>query len=813
VTSDRPGGDDDATLPPGPSSPGTPSTPPSTSFTSSNPSTPGGTDPGGTGGLGGSPGQVIGGRFEILALLGTGGMGSVYKALDRELGEPVALKMLRADLVASPARLERLRQEARLARRVTHASIARTFDIGEHGQARFLTMEFIDGQPLTALLARHGALPVERVVAVVSPICAGLAAAHAVGVVHRDLKPDNILLGKDGRVVITDFGIAHEAGLALEERGGLPVGTPSYMAPEQVQGGPVDARTDLYALGVMLFEMLTGERPWRGSDLGEVLQARLNQPPPDPRSRRPGIVAEAALLVMRCMATRPADRPASAAEVGRALLPLAQGTLAPEVRLTSSTLAPAAATPTGAAAAAGTTATAGAAREPMAVAVLPFRNAGQAGDEHWADGFTEDVIETLSLVPGLRVQSRGRVMALKQSELDPCALGRQLDVHAIVEGSVRRHHGKVRVQARLVSVNDGFQVWAQRFDRPEADLLDVTDEVAAAIAAGLVKPEPAQRPGGVTGFRDGATLELYLRARQAHHEASPEGMQHARQLFEQALANDPEDPRLLAGHALTLSRVWLSGNFRDLEALAGQARSEAVQALQRGAPAEAHLALAVLHNQDMEVVQAATEVTACLQKAPLMAEAYEVRGRLLSESGAFDEALASFEQATQHEPAVQVSRIEMARIHALRGDLARCHALLGSLMARPPLLLLRMRVLLWQGEEQQARQLVQAAAATTPLIVRLGQALFDGDIGAPGKRPRREVFFRQLHCEYLAATGRAEEALRLIEEAVGHGLNDVGWLDACPVLGGVRQLPGYAPVHERVGRIALQVRQRLLGPA
>ena len=187
---------------------------------------------------------LLGDRYELLGLIGVGGMGSIYRARDRELDEVVALKMLRTDLVSSPAILERFRREVKLARRVTHRNVARVFDIGEHDGDKFLTMELVDGESLGALVAREGALPFARVVEIVSGICAGLTCAHAAGVVHRDLKPDNVLLASDGRVVLTDFGIARAftdggAGSTM----GLLVGTPAYMAPEQVEGQrEIDAR-------------------------------------------------------------------------------------------------------------------------------------------------------------------------------------------------------------------------------------------------------------------------------------------------------------------------------------------------------------------------------------------------------------------------------------------------------------------------------------------------------------------------------------------------------------------------------------------
>ncbi|MCW5838232.1 MAG: serine/threonine protein kinase, partial [Labilithrix sp.] len=208
---------------------------------------------------------LLAGRYELRGMLGAGAMGTVYRAFDRELDEVVALKMLKKELASSDM-IERFRREVKLARRVTHKNVARTYDIGEDGGERFLTMEFIEGEMLGSLLARRGRLPLDEVVRLALDVCAGLAAAHAADVLHRDLKPENVIVAKDGRAVITDFGIARAAAPGDLSRtvGGI-VGTPAYMAPEQVEGATdLDARADLYALGAMLFELLTGQMAWQG---------------------------------------------------------------------------------------------------------------------------------------------------------------------------------------------------------------------------------------------------------------------------------------------------------------------------------------------------------------------------------------------------------------------------------------------------------------------------------------------------------------------------------------------------------------------
>ncbi len=223
---------------------------------------------------GATPRQMIGTRYEVLSLLGVGGMGNVYQARDLELDELVAVKVLLPHVVGAPGALERFRREVKLARRVTHANVARVFDLGEHGNDRVLTMELVDGESLGAKLRREGALPFQKVVSIARAVCAGVGAAHDAGVIHRDLKPDNVLLSAEGRVVVTDFGIARAASEPGRTAGVF--GTPAYMAPEQIdERSVIDHRAEVYAVGELIYEMLCGRPPWTGQSAWAVASARL----------------------------------------------------------------------------------------------------------------------------------------------------------------------------------------------------------------------------------------------------------------------------------------------------------------------------------------------------------------------------------------------------------------------------------------------------------------------------------------------------------------------------------------------------------
>ena len=540
----------------------------------------------------------------------------------------------------------------KLARRVTHHNVARTFDIGEHEGEKFLTMEYVAGEPLARVVAR-GLLSLAKVVDVAAAICAGLTAAHAAGVVHRDLKPDNVLVGAGGRVVITDFGIARahvgdDAGHTAS-----PVGTPAYMAPEQVEGSAaIDTRADLYALGAMLFEMVTGRLAWQGSSSFVVATARLSRPPPDPRALRPDLPDAIAAAILRCMARAPADRFARADEVAAELrgATLAEAPPSaiprPEVPSTADT----------------------------SVAVLPLRGDG-ADQDYITDGLTDDLIDTLSMTGGLRVRSRGMVARYAGERGDPRVIGAELGVQVVVEGSVRRLPGTIRLAIRAISVAEGFQLWAGRFDAAGQDLLVVIDDAARSIAAALavvIKAPPRVAPA------DALAIDLYLRARQEFRRSWHASMTLAVDLFEQALARAPDDADILTGCALARARMAF---FSD--AAPGPAVERARELAGRAVAIAPHhgdswAALANAHTNAGDPIGAVRVLRTGVATAPESALLQEMLGRTLLELGDAPQAIMRLEAALLLDPTSVAPEFELARAHALLGDWVRADEIHGS---------------------------------------------------------------------------------------------------------------------------------------
>jgi eukaryotic-like serine/threonine-protein kinase len=778
--------------------------------------------------------QLLAGRYEILALIGAGGMGTVYRARDLELDDVVALKVIRPELVATPGILDRFRREAKLARRVTHKNVARVFDIGEHAGEKFLTMEFVDGEALSSVIARAGVLPLARALSLGAAVADGLGGAHAAGVVHRDLKPDNVLLARDGRVVITDFGIARALvdalhGGAGSNSVGLLVGTPAYMAPEQVEArADVDARADIYSFGALLYELFTGHRAWPGDSPFAVAAARLLAPPPDPREKRPDLPAACAELVLRCMAREPGERPASIGEVGAALAFLqgpAHGIAAtPTPRPVTATLGSVPTPPLHPVGQIGGHAggQAGGHVE-KTVAVLPFRNAGAPDDDYLAEELTDDLLDALSMTTGLRVRARGAVLRFRGVESDPREIGRELGVQVVVEGSVRRARGHVRISARLVSVADGFQIWAKRFDRPEQEVLSINDEVASAIAAALTLDGRAVEARAREAPSNPIAIDLYLRARHEYRKFWPENVVRAVALFEQSLALAPDDPLLLSGLALALAR--LSFFTGDGVARAREVAHRAVVAApQLG---EAHLAYGSALLQLGDNPAAARALRSAVSQSPGLAEAHAVLGRMLCEAGDVEEGLRRLDAAATLDPDAPLVLPDFGRIYALLGqwdraeeDLARLQKLGGMSHWT-----LRSRLALWRRDSAAADTYL-AQLPDDDGTLRLPRMLLE--ILRTGRIPaemldlekmerglggvRRRAFMLQLRAEIFGCLNDQEQVLFSIAGSVEAGLIDRLWLERCPLFEQARRDPRYAPLHATVSRRAEAILEAYRAP-
>jgi non-specific serine/threonine protein kinase len=492
-------------------------------------------------------------HYRITAPLGAGAMGDVYRATDTKLGREVALKVLPAEMASSPERLERFQREAQALATLDHPGIVTVYSVEEADGVHFLTMQLVEGEPLDRLVV-EGGLPVDRLLAIADSLAEALTAAHGRGIVHRDLKPANVMVTHDGRVKVLDFGLAKmttprpEAGSSelptqLQTQEGAVMGTVPYMSPEQLRGRALDHRSDLFSFGVLLYEMSTGRRPFTGESSPELASAILRDSPTPPDELRPELPEALARVIWRSLEKSPDARYASAEQLLEALRQGAKdakpGALQPGDR----------------------------SAEPPRIAVLPFSNlSGDPEQEYFGDGMAEEILNALASLPGMRVAARSSAFSFKGKNVDVRTIGRQLEVNRVLEGSVRRAGSRLRINAQLVSAEDGYQLWSQVFDREMTDIFEIQEEIAQAIVVAL-RDElalPRETPSLVRhGTDDIEAYNSYLRGRYQLGTVDAGSVRQAIRDLEEAVAADPDFADAWAALSWAWSQLALWAPFGE----------------------------------------------------------------------------------------------------------------------------------------------------------------------------------------------------------------------------------------------------------
>jgi adenylate cyclase len=596
-----------------------------------------------------SPGMKLG-PYEVLSKIGAGGMGEVHRARDCRLERDVAIKVLPESMARDPQALARFQREVKVVASLSHPNILTIFDIGTHEEMTYAVMELLEGQTLRRRL-KQSVLDLPEVLTIAAAVADGISAAHAKGIVHRDIKPENIFLTDGGVVKVLDFGLARLDTKQVFASGGAPtvetqpgvlMGTVTYMAPEQVRGLPADARSDIFAFGCVLFEMLTGRRPYERATSADTMAAILNDPPPLLSASGRNRPADLDRLVVRCLEKDPSQRHASARDLANIFKQLLlQATSTSQI---TESMAETAAFPSNV--------RAEHAKPAPSVAVLPFVNmSSDPENEFFSDGLAEELISSLAKVEGLQVASRSSSFAFKGKKENIRKVGEELKVQTVLEGSVRKSGNRLRISAQLIKVADGYQLWSETYNRQLEDVFAIQDEIAQNITQALKgilteKDKQALEKAPAENVR---AYEYYLRGRQYFHQFRRKGFELARQMFALAIEIDPNYARAHAGLADCYSTLFLSWDPKQ-EHLA-QADTASRRALELNPNlAEAHVSRGSALSLQKRFAEARKEFETAIRLDPSLYEAYFLFGRSCMSEGTQEEAGHWFEKACQVRP-------------------------------------------------------------------------------------------------------------------------------------------------------------------
>lgn len=504
-------------------------------------------------------GTIFADRYEIIEELGKGGMGKVYKVLDKEVNAKIALKFIKPEIAADKKTIERFRNELKTARDISHKNICRMYDLNKEEGSYYITMEYVEGQDLKSLIRQTGQLAVPTTLSIAKQVCEGLSEAHKMGTVHRDLKPSNIMIDREGNVRIMDFGIARSLkgkGLTGE---GMMIGTPEYMSPEQVEGKEVDQRSDIYSLGVILYEMVTGRVPFEGETPLGIAMKHKSEIPKNPGEINAQIPEDLSRMILKCMEKDKGNRYQSAGDVLTELEKIEKGIptterIIPKRKFLLAAVSlrnfflpalvviaiaaiviviwqlfpqkDAVSLPPG----------------KPSIAVLPFKDMSpQKDQDYFCDGMAESLINALTNIKDLQVVARTSAFSFKGKEQDVREIGEKLNVNTVLEGSVQKADNWIRITAQLINVEDGYHLWSERFDRELDDVFAIQDEISLAVVdklkVKLLREEKARLVKRHTENLE--AYNLYLKGLYFWNKRTGEGMAIGMKYFQQAIKNDP----------------------------------------------------------------------------------------------------------------------------------------------------------------------------------------------------------------------------------------------------------------------------------
>jgi serine/threonine protein kinase/tetratricopeptide (TPR) repeat protein len=760
--------------------------------------------------------------YELGPLLGSGGMGEVYRARDVQLGRPVAIKVLRPESASHKDRLARFEREARTASALNHPNIVTIYGVGDIDAMRYIAMEFVEGRTIRQLLER-GPIPLPDLLHYATQMAEALAKAHAGNIVHRDLKPENLMVTSDGLVKILDFGLAKLSAevspLSSDETSahtaaGVLLGTVQYMSPEQARTPQVDFRSDQFSLGLILYEMATGRRAFARDSLSGTVAAIMFDEPIPATELNPAVPEGLQQVITTCLQKDPKRRFATTSELARLLSALkAEPSF---VVGESQTLTRIGTQPP--------------ASQRPSVAVLPFVDMSpQKDQEYFCDGMAEELINALTQVSGLRVVSRTSSFQFKGKVDDVRAIGQRLSVSTLLEGSVRTAGDRMRIGARLTNVADGYQLWSSQYDRDMKDVFAVQDEITGSILAALrvtlikAKDAPIVQPH--TGNPE--VYKLYLKGRHEWNKRTEEGLLRSLEFFQEAIERDPGYSRAHAGLADSYVLLGVYG-IRPPSEVMPKAKATATRALEEAAeislPGQADTGLAAVYTTlacvkavyEWSWAEAERDFRQAIERDPKYPTAHHWYAmNCLVPQRRFEEATREIRLAQETDPLSPVIQTSLGLVHYFAGRLVEAAAEIKKTLDADGSFAMA-HFFLGQTYLQMQRADDALAALGNASRLSPSSAEFRAGLGnacalagqterarrilGELKERRKEGYVSAaLVAEVHAGLGEADEALSWIEQAVKERSPELSWIGVRPAFSRLRSNPRFLELVRPIG--------------